>query len=141
MELADRIFVFCLEEDRGIMFYDQSPDGAVAKFSGSIPSGMFLSSGEEIVEWNPKLNGVKPTELDDDMAYSSEIVKFRDGEYTVKTFVVSEQTFADILKQIKNPEMVGHYKKIDFLRLSRNNYNNLNNSMKTKKINNMKTKK
>ena len=85
MKLAVRIYVFCLEEDRGVMFYDQSPDGAVAMFSGSLPKGVFLSSGEQVVEWNPETNGVKPKDIGDGVVFGSVKVKCIDGEYVAKT--------------------------------------------------------
>lgn len=133
MELADRIYMFCLEEDRGIMFYDQSPEGAVANFSGLLPNGVFLSSGEQLVYWDDKINGVKPSELGKEMNFVSRKVKYKDGEYTAKTIFVSKETFIDVLLQIKDPEMIGYYKKIDILRLLKNKANNLNNSKKQKK--------
>lgn len=130
MELADRIYVFCLEEDAGIMFFDQSPKEDVSEFSGFLPKGVFLSSGEELVYWNEKTNGDKPSKLDKGMEFRSEKVKCRGGEYTAKTIFVSKETFIDILLQIKNPVMVNYYKKIDILRLLKNN---LNNCQKVKK--------
>lgn len=57
--LANVVYVFCPSYEKGVMFYDQSPSGAVAKLTGSLPEGAFHSSGEKIVEWNDEINGKK----------------------------------------------------------------------------------
>ena len=133
MNLADRVYVFCLEEDVGIMFYDQTPRGAVAELFGTLPEGVFLSSGEEVVKWDENVNGNKPDKVDKIMDCGSIIVKTRGEEYKATTFLVSKEIFVDIVKQIRGPHMVDYYKRLDMLRLFRNNDLNFNNPKKVKK--------
>ena len=40
-DFVDVIYLFVSPDGPGIEFYDNSPTGAVVKFAGSLPSGVF----------------------------------------------------------------------------------------------------
>ena len=108
-EFADVIYIFCPEVEKGIKFYDQTPRGAVAELTGSLPTNVFWSSGEEYVRWDKRVNGeqnpsLKPTDEESLIVHSHEELAAGAKPYHAYTIVVTKKTFLDILLQIDNPK-------------------------------------
>lgn len=121
MELANRIYVFSPNSEKGFMFYDQSPSDFVSKMAGSLPEGKFWSSGEEFVEWNEEINGPKMTDVSVNSHVSilinSQDIKVVDGNSCIcYTIIVSDDNLLKLLQQIDNPIMDNQqqYKILDF---------------------------
>ena len=121
LQLTDRIYVFCPEVEQGFMFYNQSPSGAVAEFSGYLPEGKFWSSGESIVEWDEEINGVRresyPVTDNKSLMVEGRHIRVRDGKpLNVYTIIVSKNNFMNLLNQIVSPkyEPENGYKVLDF---------------------------
>ena len=113
LSLADRIYIFCSEYEKGIEFYDQSPYGAVAELTGSLPEGQFWSSGENEVSWDNSVNGERteePVTSNLSIVVNQQKVLTHDGSYTA--------TMDRLVKQIQaeQPAMSpdGNYKVINF---------------------------
>lgn len=154
-ELANNIYVFCPLINKGIMFYDQSPDGPLAKFAGSLPEGKFWSSGEITVDWDENINGPKQNNLvvNDDISYvvnvCDEQVKTSDDSSKTlisATIMVSERNFYNLLLQLEHPILHpdNNYKVLNLNSKIRylNNYINdeSNNNILSNDVNNLKDK-
>lgn len=117
LKLADRVCVFCSTYNKGIMFYDQSPTGVVAKLIGTLPEGKFWSSGEQIVEWDESINGKvhRSVPVTDSTSFqvkktkSSLLVPELQGggidSFNITTIIISENNFIKLLHQIKTPNI------------------------------------
>ena len=118
LELANVVYVFCPRFKKGIMFYDQSPSGAVAKFSGSLKEGEFYSSGEVIVEWDDNKNGVRTYEVKKSHISHKINIEVKNGDtFEATTILVPDEVFGDLCVQIKNPVFRGEYKFLDLNRI------------------------
>jgi len=95
-ELANEIYIFTSPGMPGIKFYDRSPDGAVAKFAGSLPKGTYQTDIYSIsqVSWDREIN--RPNK--------SQLVTAKDGSYTATTIIVSPEQLMRILHTIENSE-------------------------------------
>ena len=107
-QLADQVFVFCPNMEIGIMFYDQSPAGPIAKLVGSLPKGKYWSSGEDAATWKEELNGKRNNQLvvdnETSLLVERKIIKVNGGaSFKVSTIMVSEDNFNDLISQIDNP--------------------------------------
>lgn len=97
LEFADEIYIFVSPDKPGIKFYDKSPYGAVAKFSGSLPEDKFQTSIHSIsqVEWDKEVN----------IPNKSQLIRCIDGSsYTVTTIMVSSEKMKEILQTISESE-------------------------------------
>jgi len=96
MELANEIYIFTSPNRDGIKFYDRSPEGAVAKFAGSLPEGKYLTdrASVSIVKWDNDVNGYNETKK----------LKYMDGECSATTWIVSNEEMLRILDSIVNAE-------------------------------------
>lgn len=102
-ELANRLYVFCPDSPQGIEFCVQEINESVAKFSGSLPPGTFLSSKDTLVTWT-HINGDKPLSEQKCGYHHTHTVNVRDGgSYKAATIIVSTSTFLDLLDQRSNP--------------------------------------
>jgi len=94
MELADIIYIFYSKDQPGIKFYDRSPIGSVAKLTGSLPEGVFLTDIYSISEaiWDEKVNA------------ESHLEKVINGFSKVRTIMVTKKIFTEISQKILNAE-------------------------------------
>lgn len=121
-QLANVIYVFSPGMENGIMFYDQSPSEheLVGKALGTLPNGVIWSSGEEIVQWDDKINGMWPAGImptpEISIGVHSDIERFIDGERGSTTIITSEENFLGIIEQLQNPTRTqdDNYKIINF---------------------------
>ena len=92
-ELANVVYIFTSPGMPGIKFYDRSREGAVAKFSGTLPNGKFQTDIYSIssVVWDEKIN--KPNQ--------SQLIRVREGSYNVTTIIVPPEQLIRILQTIK----------------------------------------
>lgn len=111
-ELADEVYIFCPEINTGVMFYNNSPSGAIADFAGTLPVGKFWYGTYKKVEWNNEVNGIKDNNLpvSNDVSLITNIQKKTgrttngsSGSYNAVTIMVSYDTFLDVVTQLKNP--------------------------------------
>jgi len=95
-ELANEVYIFTSPGMPGIKFYDRSPDGAVAKFAGTLPKGTYQTDIYSIsqVAWDREIN--RPNK--------SQLVTAKDGSYTATTIIVSPEQLMRILQQIENSQ-------------------------------------
>lgn len=122
MDLANQIYVFCPDIEKGFMFYDQSPSGAVTEMTESLPDGKFWSSGEKIVEWDDEFNGKRAENIGVNnhisVIVNAEKLRLHDDgkDLNVITIIVSHNNFLKLLYQIDNPVMESQqqYKVLDF---------------------------
>ncbi len=119
-DLADIVYVFCPELDRGILFYDQSPKGAVAKFAGSLPAGQFFSSGFREAEWDNSINGERRQDV-----FPNQLISFVTNvdlyptingySNSITTVMVSLDTFKKVVKQLRENKVEPNgYTLVDF---------------------------
>lgn len=116
-QFADEIYIFCPGINKGIMIYNQSPSGALAKFSGGLPAGKFWYSKSEMVEWDNKINGQRDDSLPvtrnvSFVTNSQKVLKMRSLKYgggasscNAVTIMVSQETFINLLYQVSKPTM------------------------------------
>ena len=111
---ADHVYIFCPTLNKGIMFYDQSPISVEAFLTGSLPSGKFWSSKEEIVEWNEEINGkwdpnVSVSDYLSIMTNKQKANVISPGgkvsTITQTTIIVSPNNMVKLLNQLDNPVM------------------------------------
>ena len=124
LQFANRIYLFCKEINKGIMFYDQSPTGVVTKLIGSLPSGKYWSSGERFVEWDERINGKRYLNLPVDNHISLMTNKQKRFGRTSNgnissffeiTIIISAENMYKLLQQLKNPVINSNndYKVLD----------------------------
>lgn len=91
-EYADIVYIFTSPDKPGIRFYDKSPSGAVARLTGFLPKGKFITNIHSIseVKWDSNINE----------ANTARKVKTENGELAVKTIMVSEKQFNLIMGEI-----------------------------------------
>ena len=99
-ELANVVYIFTSPELPGIKFYDRSPEGAVAKFAGTFPKGVFQTDIHSIsrVSWDENIN--KPN--------NSQLIKVREGSYTATTIIVSHEQLIKILQTVEESKDKEH---------------------------------
>lgn len=100
MELANEVYIFTSPGMPGIKFYDRSPEGVVAKFAGTLPKGTYQTDIYSIsqVSWDRNIN--KPNK--------SQLIKVREGSYTVTTIIVSPEQLTKILQTIEDSKDKEH---------------------------------
>lgn len=99
-ELANVVYIFTSPGMPGIKFYDRSPEGAEAKFAGTLPKGEFQTDIHSIsrVAWDRNIN--KPNK--------SQLIKVREGSYTATTIIVSPEQLTKILQTIEDSKDKEH---------------------------------
>ena len=119
LELANVIYVFCPHHKKGVMFYDQSPEGPEALFAGSLRNGKFFVAGEKVVEWDETINGEREEDVHDYKVVKQTKLKVNGGSYEATTIMISNKAFDDLLEQLKNSvfEEKRGYKVIDLQRV------------------------
>ena len=124
-ELANRLYVFCPESEKGLEFIIQEIPLSVSKFAGSLPENEFLSSGVKPVKWDEKVNG--------DISQRSQIgskntqpITLVDGSYVADTVIVDKETFSSLLMQIKNPKNHSYNNYLHFTFNNKTNNKDLN---------------
>lgn len=97
-ELADEVHIFVSSESgervdiEGLKFYDRSPSEQVQKLTGQLGSDVYLTDIHSIerAKWNNDINSPG----------KSVKVEYRDGSNSVRTYVVSEEKFYEIVNSI-----------------------------------------
>lgn len=92
MDITDVIYIFTSTDKPGIKFYDRTPRRMETELTGTLPEGKYLTDMDSIsvATWDEETNKANTTIL----------CKVKDGTLNIKTIMVSEEQFIDIVNEI-----------------------------------------